>query len=221
MWCIPTVTPLFITRMEHLLELYARPYNAEEPVVCLDEKSKQLLGEARQPLALRANRPKRTDYEYVRRGTRNIFVAVEPQAGYRQVTVTKRRTKRDFAHFIKNLVDGPYQEARTLHIVLDNLNTHFTGSLTLAFGEAEAARILAKIEFHYTPKHASWLNMAEIEIGIMSSQALKQKFATDHRMKKVLAVWQTYRNRHHEKIHWRFTVVDARRKFKYNSTKLS
>jgi hypothetical protein len=210
--------------MEHLLKLYKKPYDPKEPVICADEKSKQLLAHTRTGLPLKEGKPARVDYEYKRKGTRNLFVAVEPKGGYRNVQVTKRRTKQDFAWFVYRLLTGHYRLAKKLHLVLDNLNTHFKESFIVTFGEKKATELLKRIEFHYTPKHASWLNMAEIEINVLSSQALKQRIPTEEQMTAVVKAWQSGRNRRHEKIVWKFTVKDARKKFKYepyNPTKLN
>ncbi len=217
MWCIPKVTPQFVERMEHLLKLYHKPFKPKEPVVCVDEKSKQLLADTRLALPMKPGKVKRSDYEYKRKGTRNIFVAVEPKGGYRQAQVTKRRTKRDFARFIRQLLTGHYRFVKKLHLVVDNLNTHFGKSLIESFDQKAAAKLLKRIKFHYTPKHASWLNMAEIEINVLSGQALKQRISTEERMKLIIKAWQTARNRRHEKINWKFTAADARRVFKYES----
>jgi hypothetical protein len=201
--------------MEHLLKLYKKPYNSKEPVVCADEKSKQLLAHTRTGLPLKEGKPARVDYEYRRTGVRNLFVAVEPKGGYRSVQVTKRRTKQDFARFIRQLLTGRYAAVKKLHLVLDNLNTHFKESFVVTFGKKKAAELLKRIEFHYTPKHASWLNMAEIEINVLSSQALNQRIPTEAIMELIVKAWQNGRNRRHEKINWKFTVQDARKKFKY------
>jgi hypothetical protein len=206
--------------MEHLLKLYHKPFNPKEPVVCTDEKSKQLLADTRLVLTAKPGKIRRSDYEYKRNGTRNIFVAVEPKAGYRLVQVTRRRTKQDFARFIRQLLTGHYRFVKKLHLVADNLNTHFEKSFFETFPETEAKNLLKRIEFHYTPKHASWLNMAEIEINVLSKQALKQRIPTEERMKLIVKAWQTGRNRRHEKINWKFTVRDARAKFAYEPSKL-
>ena len=212
MWCIPNVTSEFIERMERLITLYHAPLNSKEPVVCIDEKSKQLLADTRPPLP---GNIIRRDYEYKRNGVRNIFVAVEPKAGYRNTQVTKRRTKQDFAHFVRQLITGHYRFVKKLHLVADNLNTHFEKSFYETFSKAEAEDILKRIQFHYTPKHGSWLNMAEIEINILSNQALKQRIPTEERMKAIVRAWRAGRNLRHEKINWGFTVKDARNVFKY------
>ena len=171
MWCIAKITPEYLTRMYDLLELYAKPYDPEYPVICIDEKSKQLLGENKSPIPMKPGKPGKYDYEYKRQGTRNIFVCVEPLAGKRKIRVTKRRTKKDFAEFVQGL-EKDYSEAKKIHIVLDNLNTHFESSFYETFNKKEAKRILKKIQFHYTPKHASWLDMAEIEINVLSNQCI-------------------------------------------------
>ena len=220
MWCIPSLTPQFIERMEHLITLYHTPYNQKEPIVCVDEKSKQLLIDKRPYVPATPDTLKKVDYEYQRNGTRNLFVAVEPKAGYRSVQVTKRRTKQDFAHFVRQLLQRRYRFIKKLHLVVDNLNTHFGKSFYETFSKTEAEKILKKIQFHYTPKHASWMNMAEIEINVLSKQALMQRIGTEEHMKAIVKAWQARRNRRHEKIHWQFTVKDARAKLNYEPFKL-
>ncbi len=177
MWCIGTLTDEYRARMYALLELYARPKSKAEPVICIDEKSLQLIAHSRVPLAMAANSPAKNDYEYVRNGTTNLFVAVEPKGGQRIVSVTERRGKVDFVAFIKELLTGAYAKARRIHLVLDNLNTHFRKCFDDVLGTRAAAKLLRRVEFHYTPKHASWLNMAEIEIGILSRQCLDRRIA--------------------------------------------
>ena len=166
MWCIGRITAEYRERMYDLLGLYAKPYDPREPVVCLDEKSKQLLEQTRQPLPATPGQVAKEDYEYKRAGTRNLFVAVEPKAGHREVEVTRQRTKPDFVAFVQYLAQEVYTQARKIHLVLDNLNTHFRASFEEVMGLEAAGVLLSRLEFHYTPKHASWLNMAEIEIGI-------------------------------------------------------
>jgi hypothetical protein len=178
MWCIGKLTGEYRARMYSLLELYAHPKSKAEPVICIDEKSLQLIAHSRAPLAMAANSPAKNDYEYVRNGTTNLFVAVEPKAGRRIVSVTQRRAKVDFVTFIKELVMGVYVKARRIHLVLDNLNTHFRRCFVDVLGSRAAAKLLRRVEFHYTPKHASWLNMAEIEIGILSRQCLDRRIAS-------------------------------------------
>ena len=167
MWCIGRITAEYRERMYGLLGIYARPYNEQEPVICVDEKSKQLLRQTRSTITLKPGQSTKEDYEYKRAGTRNIFVAVEPKGARRFVEVTLRCTKVDFVSFVKNLVATVYATAVTVHLVLDNLNTHFRKTFVDVLGEQAATELLRRVEFHYTPKHASWLNMAEIEIGIM------------------------------------------------------
>ena len=167
MWCIGKITEEYRERMYELLALYARPYTAQEPVVCVDEKSKQLLQQTRAAIASRPGRIAKEDYEYKRAGTRNIFVAVEPKGCHREVNVTARRAKPDFVEFVQRLVTEVYGHARKIHIVLDNLNTHFQNSFEEVLGIRAARHLLRRVQFHYTPKHASRLNMAEIETGIM------------------------------------------------------
>jgi hypothetical protein len=211
MWCIGQITGEYRQRMAAVLALYARPYNPQEPVICLDEKSKQLLAQTRQALPLQPGTVAKEDYEYRRAGTRNIFVAVEPKGGRRQATVTARRTKADFVRFVQQLVGGVYRCAQKVHVVLDNLNTHFRGSFVAVMGEGEASRFLERVEFHYTPKHASWLNMAEIEIGILERQCTGRRLATEALLVAEIAAWQERRNTERRTIEWKFTAQDAER----------
>ena len=198
--------------MYAVLDLYAQPYQAEEPVVCVDEKSKQLLQQTRRPLAGRAGVVAREDYEYKRAGTRNLFVAVEPKGQHREVAVTARRTKVDFVNFVRELVEGVYAGARKVHLVLDNLNTHFRASFEAVLGVEAAQVLLARVEFHYTPKHASWLNMAEIEIGILERQCTGRRMANEARLQSEVAQWQNRRNADRQGIEWTFSRQDADRK---------
>jgi len=222
MWCVPNLTPEFIKRMENLLRLYSKPYNPQKPIICIDEKSKQLLEETRIGTNTKAKKPRRRDYEYKRNGTKNIFVAIEPKGGHREVTVTKRRTKPDFAKEIRRIVDLPrYEASKKIHFVVDNLNTHFKKSFYETFEKEEAERILSKIQFHYTPKHASWLNMAEIEIGILDRQCIKVRIPTEKKLKSQIRSWKKERNKNKAMIFWKFTVKEARAKFKYGGSKLS
>ena len=166
--------------------------------------------------------PRKRDYEYKRHGTRNVFVTVEPKGGHREVRVTAHRTRPDFAKEIQRIVDLPrYQDAEKIHLVLDNLNTHFAKSFTETFTPEETARILAKIEFHHTPKHASWLNMAEIEIGILDRQCIRGRIPTEGKLVEHISAWQRERNREQATISWMFTVEDARKKFKSIGQKLN
>lgn len=219
---MPKLTEEYIERMEDVLDLYAKPYDSEEPVLCIDEKSKQLLMDTRPHQATTEGNVRKRDYEYKRNGTRNIFVCVEPKGGHREVTVTARRTKRDFAEEIKRIIDLPrYQSATMIHIVLDNLNTHFPPSFVETFGEKEATHILSRIQFHYTPKHASWLDAAEIEIGILSRQSIRGRIASEEKLRTQINVWQQARNAANANINWRFTKKDARNVFTYKDGKLS
>lgn len=216
MWCIPKVTPEFVEKMEDVLTLYEKPYRKEEPVLCLDEKSKELHSDARAPIAPKVGRVRRRDYEYVRHGTANIFMTVEPKGGFRTPVVTARRTRDDFAHEIQRIISLPrYREARKIHIVLDNLNTHFEKSFIATFGEQEAAVIMRRIKFHHTPKHASWLNMAEIELSVMERQCTKKRIGDARTLKKELRAWKERRNGALADIRWKFSVADARKVFKY------
>jgi len=198
--------------MEDVLELYEQIYDPLLPVVCFDEKPVQLLGETRVPRPPRRGRVQRYDYEYERKGTANIFLAVEPLAGWRQVTVTEHRTKLDFAAQMKQLVDVRYPDAKKVRVVLDNLNTHKAASLYEAFPPAEARRILRRLEFHYTPKHGSWLDMAEIELSVLGSQCLARRIAEREVLIEETDAWQRARNRDGTTIKWRFTVQQARNK---------
>jgi hypothetical protein len=212
MWCIPKLTPEFKERMEDLLKLYVKPYNREEPVICLDEKSKQLLADSRASKPVAPGRTAIRDYEYVRKGTRNIFVAVEPKGGRRMAEVTRCRKKPDYAMFIERLA-GRYANARTIHLVQDNLNTHFIGSLIEKFGVRKAKRLWNRFTCHYTPKHASWLNMAEIEIGVLSRQCIKGRISSAEILERKIAAWQRRRNIKRCKIRWTFTKEKAKEVF--------
>jgi hypothetical protein len=208
--------------MEDVLDLYAEPYDPQRPKVNFDETSKQLIGETRQPLPARPGHAVCYDYEYKRNGTRNIFLFCEPQAGWRHVVVTEQRTMQDFAHQMKWLVDERYPEADVIRVVLDNLNTHKPASLYETFPPAEAHRMRQKLEFHYTPKHGSWLNMAEIELSVLARQCLHRRIATEATLKRELAAVEAVRNAARATITWQFTTVDARVKLHhlYPSTSL-
>jgi len=209
MWCIQSITPEYRKRMYDVLDLYAEPYNPRRPVLGLDEKPKQLLEESRAPLPMRPGRPAKYDYEYVRRGKANVFMCVEPKAGQRTTRVTEHRTKQDFALFVRYLVDDVYAEAERLRIVVDNLNTHNETSFLETFNSEEARRILAKAEFHYTPKHASWLNVAEIEIGVMDTECTRRRIKSKEMLREEVMAWTERRNRKRAKIDWRFTRQKA------------
>lgn len=198
--------------MYHILELYAKPYDPKRPMICMDEKSKQLLAHTRPALPMKPGKVRKEDYEYERKGTRNIFLAVEPKAGKRCAKVTKRRQKPDFAKFTTELSETTYRDADHLDIVADNLNTHFEKSFVETFGPEHAKEILSRITFHYTPKHASWLNMAEIEIGILDRQCLGKRMESEPMLKREVRAWQKRRNRAKEKIEWTFTKQVADKK---------
>lgn len=215
MWCVPKLTSEFIERMEHLLDLYALPYNKDEPVVCIDEKSKQLIQDVRTALPMTKHAQRRRDYEYRRGGTRNIFCAVEPKGGRRKITVTLRRTKKDFAAFVKTLVNEDYPDARMIHIVCDNLNTHNPSSFQEMFGKEETQRLMKRIRFHYTPKHASWLDMAEIELSVLSRTAINGRISDEDALKTRIDRFQKERNRQRKTIDWKFTKEVARQRMKY------
>lgn len=200
--------------MEDVLAVYHRPYDPQRPQVCLDETSKELHAEAREPLPPCPGVPARQDYEYVRHGTANVFLWFEPLSGRRQVTVTAQRTRQDFAHFVRDLVDVHYPEAEQIVLVLDNLNTHTLGSLYETFAPAEARRLSEKLEIHYTPKHGSWLNMAEIELSILTRQCLRGRFPDRPTLGQATQAWTRDRNGRAAKMVWRFTTAEARIKLK-------
>ncbi len=213
-WCIPEVGPEYVCRMEDVLDLYEEPYDAAYPCVCFDEKLFQLIGETRVPLPPEVGKPRRYDYEYERNGTANLFIILEPAAGRRRIVVTKRRTKEDFAEIMRHMADDIYPDADKIRIVMDNLNTHNPSSLYEKFRPEEARRILRRLEFHYTPKHASWLNMAEIEISVLSDQCLDRRIGDTETLKKEISAWEKERNEKSAKVIWRFTNTDARVKLK-------
>jgi hypothetical protein len=212
MWCIGELTAEYRRRMYELLDLYARPYDAREPVICVDEKCKQLLRETRHPLPARSGTPARQDYEYERAGTCNIFVAVEPRGRRRFAQVTARRTKIDFVAFVCRMLRRGYSHARRVHLVLDNLNVHLRQSFEEVLGVRTAAMVLRRIQLHYTPNHASWLNMAEIEIGVLQRQCLARCAPEQTLLSSEVAAWQRRRNAARCGIEWTFTRRDADRK---------
>ncbi len=212
MWCIQAITEEYRTRMYRLLELYQQEYNSSQPLVCMDEKSKQLIEDSRQPIKAKPGKLEKYDYEYKRKGTCNIFVAVAPKAGMRIVKVTDTRTKEDFAYFVENLVEKHFRKATYIQLVLDNLNTHFEGSLIETFGKRKATRLLKKIKFIYTPKHGSWLNMAEIEINIMDRQCTGGRIESKERLASDVMIWSKERNDRQCNIEWKFTRQDADKK---------
>lgn len=198
--------------MEEVLDLYAEPYDKRRPVVGFDETSKQLIAETRVPLPAKAGQPTRYDYEYSRNGIRNLLLFCEPLRGYRHVAVTEQRTMQDFARQMKWLVDEGDPEADMIRVVLDNLNTHKPASLYETFAPAEARRILRKLAFHHTPKHGSWLNIAEIELSVFSRQCLDRRIGDEETLKREIQKLEEERNAVSAKIEWRFTTEDARQK---------
>lgn len=200
--------------MEDVLDVYKRPYNPKRPMVCLDETSKQLIGETRIPVTASPGQPARYDYEYKRNGVANLFMIFEPLIGKRRVKVTERRTKIDWAYCVREMVDQIYPDAEQIVLVMDNLNTHNKSSLYEAFEPAEAKRIADKLEIHYTPKHGSWLDMAEIELGILSRQCLSRRIENMEQLEKETLAWWKNRNAKKEKVDWQFTTADARIKLK-------
>jgi hypothetical protein len=215
-WCIPPEQDAeFVWRMEDVLAVYTRPYDPRRPQVCLDETSRQLLGEVTPPEPVAPGRPAREDYEYQRRGVCNLFLVTEPLAGWRDVMVSDRRTRIDWAHCIKDLLEVHYPDAERVVLVQDNLNTHTPASLYAAFEPAEARRLADRLELHYTPKHGSWLNMAEIELSVLAGQCLDRRLADRARLEREVAVWQATRNAAGRGVDWRFTTEDARIKLKH------
>ncbi len=199
--------------MEAILELYQRPYDPKRPLVCFDEKSVQLLAHIAPMLLTEPGQAARQDYEYKREGTSNLFLFVEPKAGFRQVLVTDRRTKQDFAFAMRYLVDVLYPNVECIDVVMDNLNTHHYHSLVEFFGKKEADRIMSRLCFHYTPEHASWLNMAEIELSVLSKQCLSRRIPSPWALMTEILAWEQTRNDKKAKIRWNFTVDDARQVF--------
>ena len=215
-WVIPPEQNAdFVAAMEDVLEVYKRPYDSLRPVVCLDEQSKQLVKETRRPVAAKPGQPAREDYEYERNGTANLFMLFEPLGGWRHVKVTDRRTKLDFAEVIRGLVDIHYPESDKIVLVMDNLNTHKVGSLYAAFEPAEALRLANRLEIHYTPKHGSWLDMAETELSILTKQCLDRRIADKPTLIHEVAAWEAPRNASENKVDWQFTTEDARIKLKH------
>jgi transposase len=200
--------------MEDILDLYAEPYDPRYPVVCFDESPYQLVSEVRQPLPIAPGRSVRYDYEYSREGTCNLFMFLQPLQGWRHIKVTARRTAQDFAHCMQDLVDHHFPKAQVISVVLDNLNTHTPAALYETFAPAEARRILRKLDFRYTPKHGSWLNMAEIEFAVVTKQCLNQRIPDPVTVGQKIAAWEMCRNVAQATVQWQFTIAKARRKLK-------
>ena len=200
--------------MEDILEVYQRPYDPHRPLVCLDETSKQLIAETRVPIAAKPGQPGRHDYEYRRNGTANLFMMFAPLEGWRHVKVTDRHTALDYAQVLKELSDTHFPGSAKIVLVQDNLNTHKPASLYEAFPPAEARRLVERFEWHYTPKHGSWLDMAESELGVLSSQCLDRRIPDQQVLKEEVEAWEADRNRKHAKANWQFTTADARVKLK-------
>jgi hypothetical protein len=212
MWCVPKIDAEYVARMEDVLELYTHAPAAGTAVVCVDESPRQLIGEARQPIPVAPGRPARQDYEYRRNGTANVFLAVDAHRPWRAAKVTTRRAAVDFAGWMRDLVDGPYAGYERLHVVLDNLSTHTPAAFYEAFAPAEARRVLRKLELHYVPKHASWLNMVEIEIGVLASQCLARRIPDLVTLITEVDAWIAARNQANVAVKWMFGIEQARLK---------
>ncbi|MFO1097286.1 MAG: IS630 family transposase [Xanthobacteraceae bacterium] len=214
-WVIPPKSnAAFVAAMEDVLNVYTRPHDPARPLVCLDETSKQLVAETRQPEPMRPGQPARNDYEYKRNGTANLFMLFAPLEGWRHVAVTERRTAIDYAKILRDLADIHFPKAETIVLVQDNLNTHTPASLYEAFEPAEARRIIERFEWHYTPKHGSWLNLAESELAVLAGQCLNRRIPDTVTLASHVAVWRNRRNTHNAKANWHFTTADARVKLK-------
>jgi DDE superfamily endonuclease len=210
----PKANAGFVAAMEDVLAVYTRPYDPQRPQVCLDEASKQLVADVRPTLPVEPGQPARVDYEDERRGTANLFMLFEPLAGRRRVLVTERRTNLDFAGAIRTLVDEVYPAAEKIVLVMDNLSTHSPAALYEAFAPAEARRLVERLEIHYTPKHASWLNMAETDLSVLARQCLERRIADQASLAQEVTAWERQRNAAVVKVDWQFTTADARIKLK-------
>ena len=210
----PNANAAFVAGMEDVLEVYQRPQDPTYPVVCVDETSKQLIAETRVPIPAKPGRPARHDYEYERNGTANLFMMFAPLEGWRRVKVTDRHTALDYAQVLKELSDTHFPKAKKIILVQDNLNTHKPASLYEAFPASEARRLVERFEWHYTPKHGSWLDMAESELSVLSRQCLDRRIANKQTLIEEVAAWQDSRNEHHAKADWQFATADARVKLK-------
>ncbi len=212
MWCIPKVDAEYVARMEDVLDLYAEDPSPQRPVVCFDESPTQLIGEVRAPISAKPGQLERFDCEYRRNGTSNLFVFLDAHRSWRHVKVTQRRTSQDFAHCMRELSDVRYPHAERIRVVLDNLSTHSAAALYETFAPAEARRVLRRLEFHHTPKHASWLNMVEIEIGVLRSQCLDRRIPDPHTLETEVTAWLQQRNASGARIQWMFDAQRARQK---------
>ena len=215
MWCLPGApSAAFVCAMENVLDVYTRPYDPKHPLVCVDETSKQLVGEVQEPLPVVPGKPARFDHHYVRNGVANLFMLLEPLTGHCQVKVTERRTKRDWALVMKDLVDHHYPEADVITLVMDNLSTHQKAALYEVFPPEEAKRIADKIHIHFTPKRGSWLNIAEIGLNVLYRQCLDRRISTIQKLGKEVKAWLKERQLNPSMVNWRFTTKDARIKLK-------
>ncbi len=221
MWCIPKVDAEYVARMEDVLDLYAEEPDPDRPVICFDESPTQLIGEVRQPIPAQPGRLERYDCEYKRNGTSNLFVFLDAHRSWRKVKVTDRRAAGDFAQCMRDLVDLHFPGVKKIRVVMDNLSTHSPSSLYSSFPPAEARRILRQLEFHYTPKHASWLNMVEIEIGVLRTQCLDRRIESQDRLVSEIAAWEIRRNATGDRINWMFSTEKAREKLAKAYPKLS
>ena len=210
----PDANAAFVAGMEDVLEVYHRPHDPAHPVVCLDETSKQLIAETRVPIPAKPGQPARHDYEYARNGTANVFMLFAPLEGWRHVEVTDRHTALDYAEILRDLSDKHFPDAAKIVLVQDNLNTHKPASLYEAFRAAEARRLVERFEWHYTPKHGSWLDMAESELSVLTTQCLDRRIPDKQTLIKEVAAWENSRNQKHAKADWQFTAADARVKLK-------
>jgi len=210
----PEANAAFVAAMEDILEVYQRPHDPDKPLVCLDETSKQLIVETREPIAAEPGRPKREDYEYERNGVANLFMLFAPLEGWRHVKVTDRHAAVDYAHALRDLSDTHFPDAAKIVLVQDNLSTHKPASLYEAFPAAEARRLVERFEWHYTPKHGSWLDMAESELAVLATQCLDRRIPDKPTLTTQVAAWEESRNKHHAKAKWQFTTADARIKLK-------
>jgi DDE superfamily endonuclease len=210
-WCIPPeASAEFVCAMEDVLEVYHRPYDEKRPLVALDEASKQLVGETVEPIPAAPGQPERFDYEYVRNGTANLFMVSEPLLGWRAVQVTERRTARGYAEVLRWLAEDVHPDAEVIVLVQDNLNTHTLASLYEAFPPEQARRLAERFEVHYTPKHGSWLNVAEIELSVLARQCLDRRIASAEELRREVGAWEAERNERAVEVRWRFTTAEAR-----------